>query len=184
MNGASGPNEEFQWYYIGHYGQLGPLSESQMRDLIQDGVIERDTYVWRTGMGDWLRAADTMEMARFLESYQTNVPPPPPSARPAEPISAPRMSGGMPGPAPHYPHAARPNYLESLPLSDRSRVAAGVLQFVLPGVGRMYLGYVAQGIIQFILAPCLLGVVWSWLDGIIMFTGGVKVDGYGRRIPD
>lgn len=184
MNGASTPNEEFQWYYIGHYGQLGPLSESQMRDLIQDGVIERDTYVWRTGMGEWLRAADTMELARFIDTLQANTPPPPPAARPAETFTSSRVGAMPPGPVPNYPQQARPNYLDSLPLSDRSRVAAGVLQFVLPGVGRMYLGFVAQGIIQFILAPCGLGVLWSWIDGIIMFTGGVKVDGYGRRIPD
>src|SRR5579859_2938673 len=39
-----------EWYYIGHYGQLGPLTREQIDELVTGGVISRDTYVWRAGM--------------------------------------------------------------------------------------------------------------------------------------
>ena len=38
------------WYYIGHYGQLGPLTKEQIDELVDGGVIARETYVWSTGM--------------------------------------------------------------------------------------------------------------------------------------
>jgi hypothetical protein len=69
--------------------------------------------------------------------------------------------------------------------SDRSRTAAGILQIVLPGVGRMYLGYLAYGIIQLFLAIfCGVGWIWSIIDGIVMLSGGVRLDGYGRQLVD
>jgi TM2 domain-containing membrane protein YozV len=68
--------------------------------------------------------------------------------------------------------------------SDRSRTAAGILQIFLPGVGRMYLGYTAYGVLQLFLALCGVGFLWSFIDGIIILTGGVKLDGYGRHLQD
>lgn len=68
--------------------------------------------------------------------------------------------------------------------SDRSRIAAGILNLVIPGVGRMYLGYMAHGVLQLILSLCGVGYIWSIIDGIIILTGGVKLDGYGRRLMD
>lgn len=79
------------------------------------------------------------------------------------------------------------NYTDnSLPKSDRSRVLAGVLQLIIPGTGRMYLGYAAQGVLQLFLTPfgCGVGWLWSVIDGLIILTGGVKLDGYGRRLND
>ena len=68
--------------------------------------------------------------------------------------------------------------------SDRSRIAAGVLQLVIPGVGRMYLGYVAIGVLQLLTSMCGIGVIWSWIDALIILTGGVRYDGYMRRLDD
>jgi TM2 domain-containing membrane protein YozV len=70
--------------------------------------------------------------------------------------------------------------------SDRSRAAAGILQLILPGVGRMYLGYLAYGVLQLLLTIMTCGLLWLWsfIDGIIILTGGVKLDGYGRQLPD
>jgi len=63
----------------------------------------------------------------------------------------------------------------------RSRVAAGVLQIVLPGVGRMYAGYWALGVIQFLVAFCTMwiGSVWSLGDGILILTGQIRNDADG-----
>src|SRR5687768_11065877 len=67
------------WYYIGHYGQLGPLTLEQMDELVQGGVIGHDTYVWRSGMTDWLHAATVNELSSsFSAGAAFNSPPPPP----------------------------------------------------------------------------------------------------------
>ena len=65
--------------------------------------------------------------------------------------------------------------------SDKNRTLAGVLQLFLPGIGRMYLGYYAYGTLQLVLFLCT-GVLWLWsfVDGIIILSGGVKYDGFGR----
>ncbi|RYD41081.1 MAG: TM2 domain-containing protein [Verrucomicrobiaceae bacterium] len=70
--------------------------------------------------------------------------------------------------------------------SDRSRTAAGLLQLFVPGAGRMYLGYFAYGVLQLVLfvATCGFLYLWSFIDGIIILTGGLKFDGYGRHLND
>lgn len=69
--------------------------------------------------------------------------------------------------------------------SDRSRTLAGILQLVLPGVGRIYLGYAAYGVLQLVLTFCfLVGLLWSFIDGILILAGSPKLDGYGRVLGD
>jgi len=179
------------WYYIGHYGQLGPLTREQIDELIQSGVIVRDTYVWRSGMSDWIaadRAAELSESFRAAEPFAAPPPPPSPTARtvtaPAPPPVAPAPFASyrfdpMPAPSqqPFYPAFGGVK-------SDRSRALGGVLQLIIPGVGRMYLGYAAIGVLQLVLTLCMLGWIWSVIDGIIILIGGVKLDGYGRQLND
>jgi len=147
-----------------------------MTELIEDGVIERETYIWKTGMADWTHAFNSMELRTAFSTQAPNIPPPPPFL----PSKA--------GPA-HSPILASPSlrlaYSESnLPLSDKSRVIAGVLQLLIPGVGRMYLGYAAIGILQLFLTPfgCMIGWIWSVIDGFMILAGSIKLDGYGRRL--
>ena len=60
------------------------------------------------------------------------------------------------------------------------------LQRGIPGgLGRIYLGYAAIGVLQLVLSFCVgLGYVWSIIDGVIILTGGTNRDGYGRVLPD
>jgi hypothetical protein len=67
-----------------------------------------------------------------------------------------------------------------LPYSDRSKVAAGVLQILLPfGVGRFYSGHTGMAVAQLILALFGIGVLWSFIDGIVLLVGR-PADPYGR----
>jgi hypothetical protein len=190
------------WYYIGHYGQLGPLTREQIDELVLGGVIVRDTYVWRNGMGDWMFAQGCPELASSFQAAEPYSPPPPsPSPNPAPPsyaVSAPQAAYSAPHApqAPQAPYVSYPDYTLNQPnayyptfggiRSDRSRTAAGILQLFLPGVGRMYLGDLAYGVIQLALCFVTCGVLWIWsfIDGIIILTGGVKLDGYGRYLAD
>jgi TM2 domain-containing membrane protein YozV len=111
------------------------------------------------------------------------ISPPAPST---SPFAAPQLSSGpnLYDYTLQQPNAYYPTF--SGPRSDRSRTAAGILQIILPGVGRMYLGYIAYGFIQLFLTIVTCGFLWIWsfIDGIIILTGGLKLDGYGRQLAD
>ncbi|AIE83488.1 DUF4339 domain-containing protein [Fimbriimonas ginsengisoli] len=174
-----------EWYYIGHYGQLGPLTREQIDELVEGGVIARDTYVWRAGMSEWLAADQISELAtsfRRADPYTT--PPPSPTPRVVAP-PAPPLARTSPRPFDQTLANQAPNYL-SFPLtrSDKSRTLGGILQLIVPGVGRMYLGFSAIGVLQLVLSLCGVGILWSWVDGIIILAGGVRMDGYGRQLND
>lgn len=57
--------------------QAGPFDENQLRQLIQNGQLTPDSYVWKTGMPQWVLAKDTELNVLFSQSAGT--PPPPPS---------------------------------------------------------------------------------------------------------
>lgn len=177
-----------EWYYVGHYGQLGPLTLDQMKELVRDGVIDRQTFVWHTGRPQWSSAETYFELRVEFEKQMPSIPPPvpfmPPTATP--PMQAPNpmvapMMGQSVAPAPISPYYG--TGLSTMPESDRSRVIAGVLQLIVPGVGRMYLGYYAIGFVQLLSVPvCAVGWFWSIIDGIAMLLGNPKFDGFGRRL--
>jgi hypothetical protein len=178
------------WYYIGHYGQLGPLTREQIDELIASGVIVRESYVWRTGMPQWVPAHSVGELASsFTVAQPFAAPPPPPMAPQAHEVQAPpttypygteALYSGTPSYPTYGGYGPLANY-GAVP-SDRSRVAAGVLQLFIPGVGRMYLGYMAYGVLQLLMTiiTCGVGYLWSFVDGILILAGTPKVDGYGR----
>ena len=185
-------NTEVYWHYVGHYGQLGPLTFDQFVELIHDGVIERETYVWTAGMPTWQQAGIVPQLSSQFTAPPSGFSPPPfDPARSAQPSIPPAPAPVAPAPfsmpvhgAPIAPYASfTPTYAHE-PMSDKSRIAAGVLNILIPGVGRMYLGHVAHGIMQLVLSFCVVGWFWSVLDGILMLTGNVRYDGYGRRLRD
>ncbi|MBS1724360.1 MAG: DUF4339 domain-containing protein [Armatimonadetes bacterium] len=173
-----------EWYYVGHYGQLGPLTFDQVQELARDGVIAPDTFVWRPGMGDWRPARDVSDLRPLVQLPQVEfVPPPMPGAQTAV-RPEPRMPQAPAYASPVYA-TSQWSYLEStVPKSDKSRTVAGLLN-LMPGIGRFYLGYAAHGVLQLFTAFfCGIGFVWSIIDGIYILMGGVKYDGYGRTIED
>lgn len=63
---------------------------------------------------------------------------------------------------------------------QKSRTIAGILNIIVPGVGRLYLGYIALGIIELILGWFL----WGLIDGILILTGCVATDADGNPLKD
>lgn len=179
------------WYYIGHYGQLGPLTREQIDELIDGGVITRETYVWKTGMPDWLPADRVQDLASAFRAAESFAAPPPPPTPGVPPVASPTVAAPQVQPVRPYgsdfaPTPAMAGYsgLYSAVKSDRSRALGGVLQLILPGVGRIYLGYAAIGVLQLVLSVCLVGYIWSIIDGIVILTGGLRMDGYGRQLQE
>lgn len=186
-------NEQPEWYYVGHYGQLGPLTFQQISELVSDGVIDRETYLWRPGMADWQPAMSVAELRDKFGAVPQQPPPTPmPGSRPAPAAFSP-TPGFMPSPSQSpsdFTPAAVPYGGYSMPFaamntlkSDKKRAIAGLLNFI-PGFGRFYLGYAAHGMLQLITTPCGVGLFWAWLDALYILVGGLRHDGYGRELVD
>lgn len=125
---------------------------------------------------------------RFLSTRCGSAPPPTSPLHRAETAPAAPPSGstfhqpyGTFSPS-AYASLAPAGYGYPAIRSDRSRLVAGILQILLPGVGRMYLGYVAIGVLQLIILipTCFIGWLWSIIDGVLILSGFTKLDGYGR----
>ncbi len=179
-----------EWYYIGHYGQLGPLTREQMDELVEGGVIQRDTWIWRAGMSDWSPAEQIADLASSFKKADPYQAPPPSPLSPTSSQSPalgygrmPASAGAEPPRAPDFNPLSTSGYYPSGVRSDKSRTVGALLQLV-PGLGRIYLGYTPVGVLQMITALCGIGFFWSWIDGVIILCGGVRMDGYGRQLND
>jgi TM2 domain-containing membrane protein YozV len=85
---------------------------------------------------------------------------------------------------------AQPSYgiaIQPPGVSSKSKVAAGLLQLLLGafGAGRFYTGHTGIAIAQIAATwlTCGFGVVWPFVDGILMLMGNVK-DADGRTLRD
>ena len=169
------------WYYIGHYGQLGPLTQKQMLDLIESNVIERTTFVWTVGLSEWKEAESIEEFADIF----SQVPPPLPNSNQNNSFNelpiitqANQLNDANPPP---FSSSLYSNAMQNSTKSDKSRIIAGIINIFIPGVGRMYLGYWAIGIFQLLLCVTGIGYLWSFIDGYLMLAGNLKVDALGRE---
>ena len=145
-------------------------------------------------MNDWLPAGNVTELMSAFKLVEPMASPPPVPGSIPPPVHVRTMTAGPSGygsvsnspmrsvsiQPQGYPRALH------LPRSDKSRTVSGILQLIIPGAGRMYLGYAALGVIQFILTFCTFGFgyIWSLVDGIMILSGKVGIDGYGRSLED
>ncbi len=73
------------WFVSINGDQKGPYPTEQLRQLVADGLIPRDAFVWREGMAQWLPlsqvrisddvpadAAPSQPQAAYSQSYQTS----------------------------------------------------------------------------------------------------------------
>ncbi len=63
----------------------------------------------------------------------------------------------------------------------KNRILAGVLNIIVSGIGRIYLGYIGKGVAQLLLSIFVapIGQIWAIIDGIMILTGKVNVDSSG-----
>lgn len=96
---------------------------------------------------------------------------------------------GYPGPGAYPPPMGGYPMFDAMgrPLSDKSKVVAGVLQLFLGGfgAGRFYIGdnstAIAQLVVTFV--TCGIGHIWGIIDGIMILVNG-GVDAQGRVLRD
>jgi TM2 domain-containing membrane protein YozV len=109
-----------------------------------------------------------------------------PQAATEAPIAAPPapMAPAPMAPAPAAGAVRDPN----APMSDKSRMTAGLLGIFLGGFGvhNFYLGNTNKGVIQIVVTvlTCGLGSLWGLFEGIMIITGNeaYQYDSDGRRL--
>ena len=67
-------------YWVGVNGQqAGPFDWSQLQQLVQQGQLTQQTYVWKQGMANWEFAANVQELLPFFANAMPQMPGMPPS---------------------------------------------------------------------------------------------------------
>lgn len=138
----------------------------------------------------------------YADGYPAHQPYPYPHQSTPNPFPVQPTPGFAPGFAPGTagmagPWPGRVDPYTGEPLSDKSKIAAGLLQFFLGwlGVGRFYIGDTTVGAIQlgmwlFGMVTLIFGIgflvlmglsLWAFVDAILMWTGSVR-DGNGRKL--
>jgi len=96
------------WYFAQAGQQQGPISDEQIKRMVQDGSLGKEDLVWREGMASWQPAGEVPGL-QFPASTFTPAPFSPPPPAPAAPIITPPP----PPPEAVAPYAA-PQY-QSMP---------------------------------------------------------------------
>lgn len=60
-----------EWYYAQDQQQRGPVSKSELLDLLKSGDVDQKDLVWTSGMGDWQPAHS---VSGLLTSGESNTP--------------------------------------------------------------------------------------------------------------
>lgn len=140
-----------------------------------EGRLPMDEYEQRVGSA--VEAQTQGELRALFTDLPAPFPrfmAPPPVPLPPPPVAPPAL---MPPP---YQHPVL--YHEGY--SEKNKLAAGLLQILVPfGAGRFYTGHTGIAIAQLITAFFFVGIIWSFVDGIILLTSG-GTDKYGRRLRD
>lgn len=57
QEGAEPASSEGVWHLVIDQDQIGPITDDEVRERFARGEIDRDTYAWREGFGDWMPLA-------------------------------------------------------------------------------------------------------------------------------
>ena len=87
-------------------------------------------------------------------------------------------------------YAAAPGYVNQAVPGQKSKMAAGLLGIFLGSLGihNFYLGYTTKAVIQLVVTVVTLGIgafamgIWGLVEGIMILTGKIAVDGKGMPL--
>lgn len=72
------PMPQVQYMVSVNGQQSGPFNMQQMQQLVQNGQLSRNTYVWKQGMAQWEMAGNVAELSALFAPASQMAPPPPP----------------------------------------------------------------------------------------------------------
>jgi hypothetical protein len=154
-------------------------------DHFAQGRLGPEEFEERTTAAYTARTAADLD--RLFDDLPRAAPPPQPAAPlpgsyPGHPLASRHTAYplAVPGYDPEAPYGREPR--TGQPYSDRSKIVAGLLQLFLPvGIGRLYTGHAGIGIAQLILSLFGIGVLWAFIDGIVILAGR-STDSHGRPL--
>ena len=114
--------------------------------------------------------------------FDPTQPPPPqgvPPQYPGQPAAYPQAGYGAPSPYPPDPSAPYGRDHLGRPLSNKSKLVAGLLQIFVGGLGagRFYTGHTGMALAQ--LFTCGGLGVWALIDGILFLVKDDRTDAKG-----
>jgi TM2 domain-containing membrane protein YozV len=133
---------------------------------LETGHLEVDEYTERVDRAATARtAAELDELFADLPAPHYRPPPVPPPA-----VHQPQQPGF---PTAQFVRPPLYGYDVNRPLSHKSKLAAGLLQILLPfGIGRFYTGHIGMAIAQLFLSLIWVGVIWCIIDGVVILAQG------------
>lgn len=157
------------WLSIGDGKTYGPYTLAELQRYRAEGRVGYDAKICQEG-GDgggngggneWVPASTVLDFG----APPTSPPPPPPPAT---------ATGAQ-----FHPNA-------------KSKIAAGVLGILVGALGihNFYLGYTGKGIAQLLITVLTCGYgafiswIWGLIEGILILTGSITVDGNGVPMKD
>ena len=116
-----------------------------------------------------------------------------PVQQPAQPVqqpyAAPQQPVQPPYAAPQQPYVVQQPLMVTAGYPQKSKIAAGLLGIFLGslGVHNFYLGYTGKAVAQLLISLLTCGVcafvsgIWGLVEGIMILTGSIAVD--GKNVP-
>ena len=92
-----------QWFYGRDGAQHGPVSEDELRRLVDAGQLSAHDLVWREGMADWQPAQDVPGLLDVVAVGPLPIPPPGQAPRQHSAIQAPGGPIGYARPHEYHP---------------------------------------------------------------------------------
>jgi len=68
------------WFYVKDGAQTGPVTEAELRDLLDTKAIPTDTLVWHASMSDWIEAQNTAIFSSSVITTTSDIQAPVPTA--------------------------------------------------------------------------------------------------------
>lgn len=85
MPGAPGAAPNVKYHVSAGGQQYGPYDMTQMSQMVQQGQVNAQTYVWAEGMAQWTPAGQVPALAPLFQPAGAPVPPPMPGTPPMPP---------------------------------------------------------------------------------------------------
>lgn len=163
--------------------RYGPADVPTLLRWVQEGRLVAGTVLVDAATNESLSAVSIPELrAAFFEPGSRGAP-----AGGATNLEATQTAYRPPTGEPTPPTGLQPLQAAlSEPLSERSKVTAGLLGIFLGGFGahRFYLGYTGIGVLMiFATICCGVGVIWGFVEGIMCLAGAMR-DAEGKRLRD
>jgi hypothetical protein len=74
LNSVPPPPPTIQYFVAENGLQTGPFNLQQLQQLVMNGQLQRNTFVWKQGMQNWEEAGKLLDLQNLFGA----VPPPPP----------------------------------------------------------------------------------------------------------